>query len=97
MTRDPMSKTQKRKARPKMQVGDMLVTHVGRVVIDGSIQFCWCVSDSVEAPHTTEAFGPYPTKEAAQADADHYVREQLGPQCEIRHGGQWDPNWNKPQ
>jgi hypothetical protein len=21
----------------------------------------------------------------------------LGPQCEVREGGMWDPNWDKPQ
>jgi len=94
-----MSKAKKRAARRKWQVGDMLVTHIVRFVMtDGSIQFGWCVTDSIELPEgDVEMFGLYQTEAAAQADADAYIREQLGPQCEVRHGGQWDPRWNKLQ
>ncbi len=94
-----MSKAKKRAARRKVRVGDMFVTHIARLVmIDGSTQFGWCVTDRIEPPEgDVEIFGPYPTVAAAQADADAYIRQQLGPQCEVRECGQRDPNWNKLQ
>jgi hypothetical protein len=87
-------------ARRKINVGDMLVTHIARFIMsDGTAQFAWCVTDSVETPtaQSVEMYGPYLTAAEAQADANEYVQEQLGPQCKIEHGGTWDPAWNRSQ
>jgi hypothetical protein len=38
--------------------------------------------------------GPFATAAEAKRDSEVSI---LGPQCEVKNGGQWDPAWDKPQ
>jgi hypothetical protein len=38
--------------------------------------------------------GPFKTEAEV---AEHQRVTLLGPQCEVKEGGMWDPNWDKPQ
>jgi hypothetical protein len=84
------------------KVGDMVVTHVARIVMrDGRSQWGFCLTNSIEPPASVDdvqLHGPYPTEQAAQIAANKYVRERvLGPQCVVHEGGMWDDAWNKSQ
>jgi hypothetical protein len=82
----------KKMGRRKWKVGTRVDSLIGR---DHNGQYWWLAGwdgaqpDPKDMPH-----GPF----ATQAEAEHDFHTTIfGPQCEIKQGGMWNPNWDKPQ
>ena len=71
--------------KPKMKVGDKIVTEYGQGR-DG--KWYWRVEGE------KDIHGPFATNKAAERDSEITL---YGPDCEFRHGGQWDPAWDQMQ
>jgi hypothetical protein len=89
-----------RKARRRMaKVGDIIETTTIRVVHpDGTRWLYWIVvpegMTNQHAAETQEWHGPFKTD--AEVTEDQRIT-LLGPQGKLKHGGNWDPAWNRPQ
>jgi hypothetical protein len=74
------------KRRPKLKVGDKIVVQYRH---DKNDQWWWRLPDK-----PTDVHGPFATKAAAEKDSTDTI---FGEQCVVRHGGRWDPSWDKEQ
>jgi hypothetical protein len=82
-----MSKLKLKPKRPKRQVGDFVTVDYGT---DASGQFFfWC-----DRSEPTQVHGPF--RSLIEAEENSRVT-LLGPQCEVEHGGKWDPAWDRAQ
>jgi hypothetical protein len=90
MNRKPLA------SRPGVPIhqGIVRVRHGGP---DGPVSFYWFASERPDASpedDDVELGGPFDT----EAEADAAARIAIaGENCEITHGGMWDPAWSKPQ
>jgi hypothetical protein len=50
--------------------------------------------DRVEAFKTQDHYGPF---ESAEEVSESQRVVLLGADCKVSYGGEWDPNWDKPQ
>jgi hypothetical protein len=97
----------KAKAKPLGRLGVPIHSGVaGITTTDGTKKFFWFATEDfdhyraihkmgpVELLATNELHGPFDTADEADAAARIAI---AGENCEFRHGGQWDPAWEKPQ
>ena len=95
-----MNRHERRKAAArKWKVGDVVcTTTINAVMRDGSTALFWIeVPEGMTNEHaaeTQEWHGPFKTHEEV---AENQRLVLLGPQCEVTHGGMWDPNWDRRQ
>jgi hypothetical protein len=104
-----LNRKERRKAKAKPLARPGVPVHsgvAGITAIDGSKQFYWFATEDydrflaiqtmgpMELMATQELHGPFDTADEADADAMIAIN---GEDCEIRHGGMWDPKWSKPQ
>jgi hypothetical protein len=96
----------KAKAKPLARPGVPIHSSVAGITIGGRKQYFWFATEDfdhyraihkmgpVELLATNELHGPFDTADEADAAARIAI---AGENCEFRHGGQWDPAWEKPQ
>jgi hypothetical protein len=81
-------------AKRKLNAGDVIHVSYGR----NSLGFWWAETEKeihgLMDLRQLRHGGPFRTQEEAQRDSEIKL---LGPQCEIAHGGMWDPKWDQPQ
>ena|SRR5258708_6327455 len=97
-----MNRKQRRRAKRKPLASLGVPIHQGIVRVrpdgpDGPVLFYWFASERPDASpgdDDVELGGPYDT----EAEADAAARIAIaGEDCEIEHGGMWDPAWSRPQ
>ena len=69
------------------QVSEKIFIDYGR---DPNRQWWW----KCEWHDPENTYGPFATMAETEKHSQVTV---LGPQCEVKHGGQWDPAWERPQ
>ena len=92
-----MTNRKQRRAARKMKVGD--VVYAQTAINSRTGELYWFKSSSIDVPLTQWPprecwYGPFKTDAECR---EHQRLTLLGPQCVVTYGGEWDPNWTKPQ
>ena len=78
--------------RRKFEVGTRVKCFIGT---DGNGQYWWVAGWDGADPRPTEPpHGPFKTKAEAE---ENFRVTVLGPQCDVKEGGAWDPAWDEKQ
>jgi hypothetical protein len=81
-------------AKRKWKEGDVVVISYGR---DPQGGWWWLEGNVIGRLHDISQYrrgGQFRTEAEARRDSEI---QTLGPQCEIKEGGMWDPAWDRPQ
>jgi hypothetical protein len=93
-----MNRQRRRAARRrKLRVGDVIWTQTITITATGELY--WFerpenFSPEDGLPPRAHWHGPFETDAEVR---EHQRLTLFGPQCEVKAGGAWDPNWSKPQ
>jgi len=98
-----MNRQQRRAAhrqQRKFEVGSIVrATTLTAVGEDGRRHLYWFEEPEGFSPENglppgVTLHGPFETDAEVK---EHQRKTLLGPQCKLTEGGEWDPNWDKPQ